>query len=142
MRVFTLATVGIVVAGLAGCSNDEPKEVKPVSTAAQPAAAPGADELKKSAEQLDRAASSRNDSAAWGFYSKRCQQRIGDLTAYSAVLDLHYNGRTPNYTDWRVTVAGSHGEVVTIDSDPSAPANSFTPRTWTFIDGHWQFDNC
>jgi hypothetical protein len=26
--------------------------------------------------------------------------------------------------------------------DPNAPADSMQPRTWTFIDNTWQFDNC
>jgi hypothetical protein len=66
----------------------------------------------------------------------------GSVEAYGALLDAFYAGRTPNYTDWTVRVNGSSGQVVTVDSDPSAPASSMTPRTWTFIDGRWQFDNC
>jgi serine/threonine protein kinase, bacterial len=31
---------------------------------------------------------------------------------------------------------------MSIDDDPNAPASALTPRTGTFIDGRWQFDNC
>jgi hypothetical protein len=58
------------------------------------------------------------------------------------MLELFYAGRTPNYTGWTVRVNGSSGQVVTVDADPSAPASAMNPRTWTLIDGRWQFDNC
>jgi hypothetical protein len=36
---------------------------------------------------------------------------------------------------------GSSLQVVSIDDDKNAPASALTPRTWTFIDRRWQFDN-
>lgn len=142
MRRSTCVLAGVLaLVGLVGCSSENSPEPQP-ATAASVAATPGADALRRSAEQLDRLASKRDDAGAWDYYSQRCKAKVGSLASYSAVLDLHYSGRTPNYTDWKVTVDGSHGEVVTIDSDPSAPPSSFAPRTWTLIDNRWQFDNC
>ena len=114
-----------------------PEVLDPATTQTDPAS-----ELRRAAEQLDRSATARDLETAWSFYSQRCKNEIGSIEAYGAVLDSFYRGRTPNYTDWTVRVNGSSGQVVTIDSDPSAPASAMNPRTWTFIDGRWQFDNC
>ncbi|MGB3485961.1 MAG: hypothetical protein WBB07_27540 [Mycobacterium sp.] len=84
----------------------------------------------------------RQDKQAWEFYSARCQAAIGDLTQYAAVLDEFFRGRNPNYESATAVVAGSSGKVISVDTDPSAPDSASLPRTWTFIDGRWQFDNC
>jgi hypothetical protein len=98
--------------------------------------------LRAAAEELDRTATARDLETAWSFYSQRCKNDIGSVEAFGHLLDAFYDGRTPNYTDWTVRVNGSSGQVVTVDSDPSAPPSAMNPRTWTFIDGRWQFDNC
>lgn len=92
--------------------------------------------------RLDVLAATRQDAQAWELYSARCQAEIGNLTRYSAVLDEFFRGRTPNYESATAIVNGSSGKVISVDSDPSAPASASLPRTWTFIDGRWQFDNC
>jgi len=79
---------------------------------------------------------------AYKFYSQRCKAIIGDLEAYKAELDAFFAGRNPQYTSATAQVNGSSGHVVSVDEDPSAPASAMNPRTWTFIDGRWQFDNC
>lgn len=158
MRLLT-TVLAVSAVALAGCSsNDEPEVVKADTTpaaAAEPAAvttttapvepAPQPtpeDELREAAAQVDHLASSGDAAGAWEFYSQRCKNEIGSLEVYKAMLDMHYEGRTPNYTGWTVKVSGSSGQVVTVDSDPTAPADSMEPRTWTYIDGRWQFDNC
>ena len=99
--------------------------------------------LETRAHQLDLLASQGDAAAAYNFYSQRCKNIIGDLDSYKAVLTEWLRGRSPQYSN-NVTakVNGSSAQVVSIDSDPNAPANAMTPRTWTFIDGQWQFDNC
>ncbi|TQC41781.1 hypothetical protein EEB14_52695 [Rhodococcus sp. WS4] len=142
----TLSVVGAAVAVLSvsACSSsagDSPPVTAPVS--ATPAVA--ADQktaLRDSAEQLDKLAASGDAEAAYEFYSQRCKGKIGTIDTYKILLDLHYKDRDPQPTDWTVKVNGSSGQVVTVDADPNAPADAMNPRTWTYIDGRWQFDNC
>ena len=101
------------------------------------------EDLETRAHQLDLLASQGDAAAAYNFYSQRCKNIIGDLDSYKAVLTEWLKGRSPQYSN-AVTakVNGSSAQVVSIDGDPNAPASAMTPRTWTFIDGQWQFDNC
>lgn len=101
-----------------------------------------AEALEDAGHQLDVLAAGRRDAQAWEFYSARCKAEIGDLAAYSVVLDEFFRGRTPNYESATAVVDGSSGKVISVDTDPSAPDSASLPRTWTFIDGRWQFDNC
>lgn len=65
-----------------------------------------------------------------------------DVERYRALMEVNFEGRTPQVESITAKVNGSSGQVVTVDTDPNAPADSMNPRTWTFIDGRWQFDNC
>jgi serine/threonine protein kinase, bacterial len=65
---------------------------------------------------------------------------IGDVDSYKLFLEAFFDGRNPQYSDVTVRVNGSSGQVVSIDNDPNA-RSAMNPRTWTFIDGRWQFDN-
>ncbi|MGN7780482.1 hypothetical protein ACTJJE_13295 [Mycolicibacterium sp. 22603] len=98
--------------------------------------------LEFAGHELDVLAATRQDAQAWAYYSARCQAAIGNLTQYAAVLDKFFRGRNPNYESASAVVNGSSGKVISVDSDPSAPPSASLPRTWTFIDGRWQFDNC
>lgn len=129
----------------AAASSSDSTSALPTAPTPAPSAAPTEspeDQLRAAAEALDRSATARDDETAWSFYSQRCKNEIGSIEVYGQILDAFYAGRTPNYTDWTVRVNGSSGQVVTVDSDPSAPASAMNPRTWTFIDGRWQFDSC
>ena len=62
----------------------------------------------------------------------------------------HYHGHahqnrparsTPGLSPWAFRLF-VQAQVVSIDDDPNAPASAMNPRTWTFIDGRWQFDSC
>ncbi|BBX27428.1 hypothetical protein MALV_25530 [Mycolicibacterium alvei] len=107
------------------------------------AAVPNSKEaLEIRAHQLDVFASRGNAAAAYEFYSQRCKQTLGDLDSYNAFLNEWLKGRKPQYAGVTVKVNGSSAQVVSIDNDPNTPASSMNPRTWTFIDGAWQFDNC
>ncbi|MFE4456826.1 hypothetical protein ACFROC_05640 [Nocardia tengchongensis] len=137
--------VSALALALVGCSSQEAAAPAPATTAAATTVATATADpaaLRKAAEELDRAATRRDTATAYGFYSQRCKSKIGTEETYGHMLDVFYDHRTPNYTDWVVKVNGSSGQVVTVDSDPSAPASAMDPRTWTFIDGRWQFDNC
>ena len=98
--------------------------------------------LETAAHQLDVLASQGKAAEAYEFYSQRCKNIIGDLNSYKAFLASWIEGRNPQYSGVTVKVNGSSGQVVSIDNDPNAPASSMNPRTWTFIDGRWQFDTC
>lgn len=98
--------------------------------------------LEYAGHRLDVLAATRQDAQAWEYYSARCKAKIGGLAAYAAVLDEFFRGRHPNYQSATAVVDGSSGKVISVDADPSAPASASLPRTWTFIDGRWQFDNC
>ena len=87
-------------------------------------------------------ASRREDAKAWAHDSQRCKDKIGGLESYSNMLDVFFAGRTPQYVSANAKVSSSSAQVVSMDKDPSAPAAAMQPRTWTFIDGRWQFDNC
>ncbi|MGX1811460.1 hypothetical protein ACWIGI_37535 [Nocardia sp. NPDC055321] len=148
MRNYVVA--GVAALALVGCSSQEPapspapsSQAVTSSAAVKPsAAAADSASLRDAAEKLDRAASARDVATAWSFYSQRCKNELVSQEAYGHMLDLFYAGRNPAYTDWVVKVDGSSGQVVTVDSDPNAPASAMAPRTWTVIDGRWQFDNC
>lgn len=84
----------------------------------------------------------REDEKAWEYYSQRCKDQIGTLENYSTMLDEFFKGRAPQFESVTANVRGSSAQVASIDKDPNAPASAMLPRTWTFIDGTWQFDNC
>lgn len=128
-----------VAAATVGCTSGESASAE--STTESPKTPPE-DALRASAMNLDNLAAEGNGEAAWVFYSQRCKNVIGGLDVYEGLLDYLYADRTPDITDTIVRVNGSSAQVVTVDSDPSAPADSMEPRTWTFIDNRWQFDNC
>ncbi|OPX05952.1 hypothetical protein [Mycobacterium sp. AT1] len=143
--------IAAVAVAVAGCSGSESADVAttatPASERADVATSASPDPRSKEALEsvghaLDVLAAERQDARAWEHYSARCQAMIGDLAQFSAVLDQFFRGRTPNYESATAVVNGSSGKVVSVDTDPSAPASASLPRTWTFIDGRWQFDNC
>ena len=98
--------------------------------------------LEERAHELDVLASQGNAAAAYEFYSQRCKNNFGNLDNYKAFLNLWLKDRNPQYSGVTVKLNGSSAQVVSIDNDPNTPASSMNPRTWTFIDGTWQFDNC
>ncbi|MGW4336661.1 hypothetical protein ACWEK5_28200 [Rhodococcus koreensis] len=136
------AAVAVAVLTVSACSNNvsESSQVNVVASAT--VAADQETALRYSAEQLDKLAAAGNAEAAYEFYSQRCKGKIGTIDTYKILLDLHYKDRDPQPTNWTVKVNGSSGQVVTVDADPNAPADAMNPRTWTYIDGRWQFDNC
>ena len=146
MCIKTWSVVGAAVAVLSvtACSSsagDSPQ----VTVAASATPAVTADQktaLRDSAAQLDTLAASGNAEAAYEFYSQRCKGMIGTVDTYKILLDLHYKDRNPQPMDWAVKINGSSGQVVTVDADPNAPTDAMNPRTWTYIDGRRQFDNC
>jgi serine/threonine protein kinase, bacterial len=129
---------------VAGCSPTQPADVSASVISSQVAAvAPNSKEaLEQAAHQLDVLASQAQAAEAYEFYSQRCKGIIGDLDSYKSFLAVWLEGRNPQYSGVTVKVNDSSGQVVSIDNDPNAPATSMDPRTWTFIDGRWQFDNC
>ena len=157
LRMVSGAGMVTMLVALSACSSEGAQEDSAATSSSASTSAPAStpppappaastesseDQLRAAAEALDRSATARDDETAWSFYSQRCKNEIGSIEAYGQVLDAFYAVRTPNYTDWTVRVNGSSGQVVTVDADPSAPASAMNPRTWTFIDGRWQFDNC
>ncbi|WP_139794586.1 hypothetical protein [Prescottella equi] len=152
MRFMIGAVVLAATAVLTACSSDseEPKAalVPDNSTSATtntvvdaPASSPE-DQLRETAKDLELGIIGGDPARAWSHYSQRCKNAIGDLDTYRSMMEVFYKDRNPQPTEWIARVNGSSGQVVTVDADPDAPAHSMEPRTWTFIDGRWQFDNC
>lgn len=98
--------------------------------------------LEAAAHRLDMLAAQGDAAGAYALYSQRCKLIIGNLEDFRSILEIFFKDRNPKYVSATANINGSHGQVVSIDEDPSAPADSMNPRTWTFIDGRWQFDNC
>lgn len=149
---YLLATAAFAVTTvLTACSTsgevsggaDEPARA---ATTVQPAVAVDEaspeEQLRAAAKELELGIVGGDAATAWKHYSQRCRNIIGGLDAYESLMEIYYQGREPKPTDWVVKVNGSSGQVVTVDADPGAPASALNPRTWTFIDGRWQFDNC
>lgn len=139
----------LLAAGATGCtSNDQAgsgSAAEPGDAATTAAAAPepnSKEALEARAQELDQLASEGKATEAYAFYSQRCKNIIGDLESYTMLLDEWRKGRNFQFGGVTVKVNGSSAQVVTVDNDPNAPASSMDPRTWTFIDGKWQFDNC
>lgn len=150
MRIASVVLSGFILGSVAACSPATPSITNDISgsqsasvPSSQSAPAPYSKEaLESAAHQLDVLATQRDASAAYEFYSQRCKSIIGDLDSYRAFLAAWLEGRNPQYSGVVVKVNGSSGQVVSIDDDPNAPVSTMNPRTWTFIDGRWQFDNC
>jgi serine/threonine protein kinase, bacterial len=112
-------------------------------SSASPSVGPNSKEaLQSVAHELDVLASQGKAAEAYQFYSQRCKNIIGDLNSFKAFLAVWLEGRDPRYSGVTVKINGSSAQVVSIDDDPNAPVDSMNPRTWTFIDGRWRFDNC
>lgn len=142
----TIGVVGVAVtaAGVAACGTGEdysrPGEVVPVGQATRTLTKTEA--LERASELLNDRVVEGDADGAWEYYSKRCQDIIGGVEIYKMMLNVKYAERKPHIADRTVEVDGSSGQVVSMDTDPSAPAWSVKPRTWTYIDDRWQFDNC
>lgn len=137
----------LVTGSMVGCSAGSTPSPASSSPAAAPVTsttpAPNSKEaLETRAHQLDLLASQGDAEPAYAYYSQRCKNIIGNLDAYKMFLTEWRKGRNPQYGGVTVKVNGSSAQVVSVDNDPNAPASSMQPRTWTFIDGQWQFDNC
>ena len=144
MRKVVAIVIACVVAGsIVGCSQSGSGRESTAARTTSAAPAPNSKEaLEARAHQLDVLASHGDAKAAYAFYSQRCKNIIGSFESYSAFLTEWLKGRNPQYSGVTAKVNGSSGQVVSIDNDPNSPASSMDPRTWTFIDGEWQFDNC
>lgn len=142
----TIGVIGTTVAalGLASCGNgvsyDRPGEVTPVGQATREVTKTQA--LEHASELLNDRILAGDADGAWKHYSKRCRDIIGSIEIYKMMLDVKYSERQPEIVDRTVKVEGSSGQVVSLDADPNAPSWSAKPRTWTYIDDRWQYDNC
>ncbi|WP_280350369.1 hypothetical protein [Nocardia abscessus] len=144
MHTKIIACTGVLaVLGLVGCSEESTTAQTAPETTTQ-AAVDGPTEagLRQAADSLNAAITRRDAATAWGHYSQRCQSLVGSQRVYEIMLENEYKGRNPSSTVAKVTVNGASGQVVSVDSDPAAPASSSAARTWTFISGKWQFDAC
>lgn len=100
-------------------------------------------DLERSAVELNDALAAGDAETAWGYYSSRCKQWVGNsLIQYRSLMREAYEGRSPDIESVSVSVNGSAGQVITIDNDPAAPPDSMRPKTWSLIDGKWVYDNC
>ncbi|MFI6865347.1 hypothetical protein [Nocardia sp. NPDC050406] len=129
---------------LTGCSSTDSETARQDGTSAALADPQSEEALKQAAHTLNVLAAQRNYTNAWAYYTKRCQDKIGSLEAYKSFMDLWLEDRHPQYDRDGVSVriTGTSAQVVTVDKDPAAPAHTDDPRTWTFTDNHWLFDNC
>lgn len=146
LKAWAILCTLTLAGGIAGCTSAAPDKTTattaPQVTAATTPVPNSKEALETRAHQLDVLASKGDAASAYEFYSQRCKNIIGNLDRYKAFLSEWLKGRSPQYSGVTVKVNGSSGQVVSIDNDPNSPASSMQPRTWTFIDGEWQFDNC
>ncbi|WP_138997627.1 hypothetical protein [Rhodococcus zopfii] len=141
MRIRYVSFVGIGLV-LAGCASGEaaPTVVRELSVTA--AGGSAEDAVREAALALSAALEAGDAESAWAYYSQRCRDMFGSVETYELMMEVNYEGRNPDVESVTVRVNGSSAQVVTVDNDPAAPADSMNPRTWTFIDDRWQFDNC
>ena len=142
-----LSAVLIAASTAAGCASSESGSSSPApavtTDTTTTAPAPNSKEaLEARAKELDTLAHQGKAAEAYTYYSQRCKNILGDLDSYKIFLEEWRKGRNPQPGPITVRINGSSAQVVTVDNDPNAPASSMEPRTWTFIDGTWQFDNC
>jgi len=133
----------VLMPSVVGCSSISSSDMATAVSKVVTTSAPHSKEaLEARAHRMDTLASQGDAAAAFQFYSQRCKDIIGGLDAYRTALTEWLTSHTPRYAGVTVRVSGSSAQVVSVDSDPNAPASSMAPRTWTFIDGAWHFDNC
>lgn len=148
------ATAAVIVAG---CSNGADADPSPAGRGAAvsaenssqtvtaptgPAAPSRGDRLIAAATDLNHRAANGDYRKAWQYYSQRCKNIIGGLESYGYQMDYLFKDRDPEWAGVTVRINGSSAQVVSVDKSATAPAGAMDPRTWTFIDGRWQFDNC
>lgn len=120
-----------------------PAPAAPGPTAPDPATAPpdGPTEagLRITLAELADTSRTADFAKTFTFYSPRCQAMISEedfvelLTRESVGRD--YSG-DPTHT---IDINGPVAQVITEGADGKSAA---LPKTWTYADGRWQFDNC
>ncbi|GAB4584459.1 hypothetical protein [Nocardia sp. IFM 10818] len=149
-KLGTGAIAASLLFGVIGCSEDSEATPTPVgqTVSAQPTTTkatpdPKSEEvLKQRADTFNGLTVAKDWDGLWNFYSQRCQAKAGNVDTLRSMAEIALAGRTPQPNPVTVRISGSAAQVVTVDNDPNAPADSMKPRTWTFIDGAWMFDNC
>jgi hypothetical protein len=136
--------LGIVLTpSVVGCSSISSSDMATAVSEVVATSAPNSKEaLEARAHRMNTLASQGDAAAAYQFYSQRCKDIIGGLDGYQTALNEWLKSHTPQYSGVTVRVSGSSAQVVSVDSDPKAPASSMAPRTWMFTDDAWHFDNC
>jgi hypothetical protein len=130
-----LVTVSLPVLVLSGCGGTDAEAGK----AGEPTEAA----LRAEATKMTDALAGHDYAAAYRFRSARCKLTLNEDDYVASMAQL-YDGRDLKSEPARITVttSGSTGTVTVEHSDAGAGQDDTKPKTWTFIDGQWRFDNC
>ncbi|BDT96873.1 MULTISPECIES: hypothetical protein [Nocardia] len=130
-----LGAVSMPVLVLAGCGGTDADAGKP----GEPTAAA----LRAEATKMTEALASHDYAAAYRFRSARCRLTLNE-DDYAASMAQLYDGRDlkSKPAEITVTTSGSTGTVTVKNFDARAAEDDTKPKTWTFVDGQWRFDNC
>lgn len=140
-----ILTIGIVVC-TSGCtdSSDAESEGNGASVTVSAEATTEVDGPSEEAllETLDAFYQTTRDGdyeGTYGFYSARCQSQMSE-EEFVQLLKGQYGDRDlSGQPEFLTDVEGSVATVVTKSADGEG---SMEPRTWTYADGSWRFDNC
>lgn len=130
-----LGAVSMPVLVLGGCGGTDADAGKP----GEPTAAA----LHAEATKMTEALASRDYAAAYRFRSARCRLTLNEDDYVASMAQL-YDGRDlkSKPAEITVTTSGSTGTVTVKHFDARAAEDDTKPKTWTFVDGQWRFDNC
>ncbi|MFI5537702.1 MULTISPECIES: hypothetical protein [unclassified Nocardia] len=130
-----LGAVSLPVVVLAGCGGTDADAGKP----GEPTEAA----LRTEATKMTEALASHDYAAAYRFRSARCRLTLNEDDYVASMAQL-YDGRDlkSKPSEITVTTSGSTGTVTVKNFDARAAQDDSKPKTWTFVDGQWRFDNC
>ncbi|MBE7158324.1 MAG: hypothetical protein INR62_07795 [Rhodospirillales bacterium] len=143
-----LATALIALV-IAGCSSesavgeDTAPQTAVISSASASASAaasgPTETSLRQRLNEIYALARTGDFAAVYKYTSPRCQAETSEQT-FVATLEQQSRGRDysgdPQYL---IDLKGTVAKVVTKSADGKS---DLAPRTWTYADGKWSFDNC
>ncbi|MGQ4597601.1 hypothetical protein [Nocardia sp. R6R-6] len=130
-----LAAISMSILALSGCGGENAAAGKP----GEPTAAA----LRQEATAMNAALAGHDYAAAYQFRSARCRLTLNQDDYMMSMAQL-YDGRDlkTKPSEISVTTSGTTGSVTVKNFDARAAQDDAKPKTWTFIDGQWRFDNC
>ncbi|MFD7011691.1 hypothetical protein [Rhodococcus jostii] len=135
----------LAVAAMAGCSNSSDSEPPPEALTSSATPIPGPTGGSTDTSLQDRLGAFYHTTqigdyqATYDFYSPRCQAEMTEQQ-FVELLEQDLVGRDlSGPPQFLTSVQGSVATVVIKSADGGG---SMEPKTWTYTDGEWRFDNC